>query len=380
MRFFLVAWLVWIGITSLAGAQEMRWTAQDLSGRATLGEPGGILLLFATPDAKTMPFSDGRALTFSPTGKGSRVEFTLPVTNAGVYQVRFRGVVGPGCGLYRIWINGVERGNLNLVHAQTLHMNHHPPLRFGVMSKRALFVAGDNRIALELQQAGPRGSAVVLDTLEIVPAPSTSHVYRPTPYDPHPPAHENLGAELVTNGGFESFGPGDRFLRQHAWLQSWAFNSPVPREHEPIVRDASQARTGKQALLLAPDPLEDMAICMQTVPMKVARRYRVTLWARGSGMLLVYLFIPSDAPTRSTQGASNLANHFVATEQWQPFSFVVNTPVHGSFGQMTLALYATSDSRVWFDDVSVREIKGDPAQSQPRPDPSEKAPHVAPQP
>lgn len=337
----------------MPAAETLMWEAEDLVGDAVIGG-GGDLVVFGVPDDGDIVFSGGRALSFVPRGKGSYVEFRLPVEEAGVYRLRLRGVAGPSCGYYRILHGGRDCGHLNFSREETRHTDNTPNMQNGCWSKRMLLEAGVNRIRFENVQSPRRGGNLVLDTVELVPfrRPAREPVF--DAYDAALPPGERLGDELLKNGDFESFLDHHRFDEQNRQVQNWQFNSAVPARSEIIVRDPVRARSGRIALQLTPDPLEDYAIVYQTFPAESGKPYRISLYARGAGRIRVDFYQYGGKP--SPADSQRAHNTFRLEPEWQLYTFVFVPSVAGRITHCAIALHGAESGEAFFDDVSVREI------------------------
>ena len=333
-------------------AEPVVWQAEDLAGEARVIR-GGDLLVITDPNDGRIAFRGGKAMSFVPRGKGSAVELRLMVGQEGVYRLMVRGALGPSCGIYHLTHGGEIRAWLNLGSDRTVHSDKHGQYPSGMASKRILLSRGENRLVFEYQQPGKRGGTLVLDSLELVP-----HVPRPVPpadpYEAAIPAGEKHGPNLIQNGGFEEFRSGQHFAKQHQIIGHWRYNSAVPKGRKTIVRDASVAYAGKQAILLSPDPLEDYAILYQTFRAESRKQYRVSFQARGQGHLRADFYQYGGKPRPGDSVRPQ--NTFRATEEWQLYSFVMSPSASGKIHSVALALHATDGSAVYFDEVSVAEI------------------------
>ena len=337
----------------MAQQGKQRWEAEDLIATAKIINSGDLLVIRA-PEPERIPFSGGRAISFVPRGKSSSLELRLPVETAGVYNVIIRGVRGPSCGNYDLYVNGEDRGQALLYSAKTIHTNLDSSTVNGIRFKKAYFEKGENTARFEFLQAQGRGGNLVLDSLELIPANRQPPQYKFDTFDPEIPAAEKLGPNLVKDPGFEEFSPQDRFTRQHEDIKGWRFNSAVPKRTECIVRDASLAHTGEKALLLHPDPLEDNAVVYQQVLTQSGHRYRVSFYARRKGAIIIMFYQTAPAKAEDTTRGYNT---FPASENWQRYSFVFSPSASGKIQQTGFALYAADpDSTVYFDDVAVRKI------------------------
>jgi len=342
----------------LSPAGPLSWEAEELAGSATILD-GGDLVVFVAPDPERIRFSGGKAVSFVPRGKGSAVEFVLPVEQEGVYQLRVRGVVGPSCGIYNVVFRDSVRGWMNLSETETLHSDQSRGMRNGYWTKRMLLVEGENRIRFVNLQAPRRGGNLVLDTLQLVPYRSPQRQLTPDPSDAEAPADEKLGRNLLENAGFEDFGDHHRFSEKCRTIKRWQFNSTVPRGHDCIIREPGAARTGKRALFLCPDPLEDNAIVYQArIPASTGKRYRVSLYARGKGFFRADFYQYGGRP--SHDDSVRTLNVFEAVDGWRLYSFVMSPSKSGKILSVAIALAALEGSEVTFDDVSVQEILAPP--------------------
>ena len=327
-----------------ASPPTLTWEAEDL-GATVKVTGGGEVYQFGSTDR--VRFSRGEALSFVPRGKGSGMELVVQAPSAGVYVLVFRTVMGPSNGIYRVLINRTERGHwYNLSASKQVCCRE-------LSSKRALFRAGPNRVRFELVERGPRGGTMVLDRLRLERVKRSPGPPRVDPHDKKVPTHEKLGANLIRNGGFEAFGPNDRYRKRADRFHNWALNSPAPAT-PCIVRDPSLAHSGRQALRLAPDPLEDNVAVYQAIRATSGKRYRVSLYARGSGYLYVYLYQYGVSPKGTDSLRANV--HFKVTDRWQLYSYVMSPSRSGRVHSVGLALYGAADSEVYFDDVAVQEV------------------------
>lgn len=347
----LASLLILAASPTLAQEPAYTWEAEDLAAQARVIE-GGDLVLVRSPDPERFPFRGGAVVTFVPRGKGSTVEYILSVGNAGVYKVRLRGVLGPSCGIYDILVNGEVRGQSNWYAKTTVYSSLNPGTAWGIASKLAEFVAGENRLGFLYLGAQGRQGNLVLDTIELLPDDRRPAQYTFDPYDTEIPAGEKHGPELVKNGGFEEFLPSDVFLQQHQQIKNWQFNTVVPKT-PCIVRDAAQAHSGTIAMRLKPDPLENNAVIYQPLPVTSGKTYRVSFWARGQGAILAVFYQPNTAKAEDTQRGQNT---FEARPDWTRYSYIFQPSLSGKISSAALALYAERDSDIYFDDVSVQEI------------------------
>ena len=342
-----LAWLVCAGATHAAAAKVVI-EAEALAPRDVRIRDGGDVLIVADPSDGRLEFRGGRALTFVPRGKGSRLTIRVRAPRAGVYRLVVHAVSGPSCGIYDLMHDGQPRGNFNF---GTPHTRLHTPVR----SHRMLLKRGTNRLDFQYLQQGPRGGCLVLDWLELVP-----HVppprRKPDPLDRAIPPGETHGPELLENGGFELFTPYDRYDKSHRSRKHWQFNSAVPQQAEVVVRDAAQARSGQQAICLKPDPLDDHAILYQTFRAVTGKRYRVSFYARGQGQIRVDFYQYGGKPQHTD--SQRTVNTFDLTADWQLYSFVMSPSRSGHVQSMAIALHGVTGGAAWFDDVSVREVLG----------------------
>jgi len=325
---------------------DLSFEAEALAEGATI-TGGGDLLIVGAPEGGSLQFSGGEVLTFVPRGKGAQLELVLLAPKAGVYRLMIRAVMGPSSGIYDLVHEGRPCGSLNLSAEK-------PTLRPGLRSHRMLLAAGDNRITFRYLQQGRRSSCLVLDSLKLephVPPPPP----KPDPYEPMVPVGERHGPELVVNGGFEGFTSYDHFGKTRRSIRHWQFNSAVPAKTKVIVRDPSKARSGKQAILLAPDPLDDYAILYQTFRAETGKRYRVSFHARGEGYIRVDFYQYGGNPQH--QDSLRTLNNFKLTENWRQYSFIMSPSKPGNVNRVAIALHGLPGG-AYFDDVSVREVLG----------------------
>ncbi|MHB9022783.1 MAG: hypothetical protein ACYC7E_01205 [Armatimonadota bacterium] len=354
--YLLIAMALAWGLMLPAGAQENRLAceAEELTQIAQIVGGGGDLLIIRAPDPAKLKFSGGRALVFTPNGKSSGLALTITMAKEGVFTLRVRGVMGPSCGNYQLYVNGEERGNFNFYNRTTVHTNQNPPTVNGLVSKRFWLNAGNNTLRFDFVGAQGRGAALVLDTLELIPEVKRTPTYTYTPYDKTLPPGEKLGSNMVKNGGFEDFLPQDTFTKQHQLVKSWMFNSAVPVKHPPIVRDKTLAHSGNQAILLAPDPLEDNTAIYTMLPVYSGHRYRVSFYARGKGSIIAMYYLRAPAKSEDT---TNGYVTFKTTPDWSLYSYIFEPSRSGQVTSAGFALYAAdNESEVYFDDVAVQEI------------------------
>ncbi len=310
---------------------------------------GGDLLIVREPDDGRIAFSGDAALCFVPRGKGSALELSFDIEEAGIYRFRFYAAHGPSCGIYRVEQDEVVKGWYNLGGPQVMHSRQLP---HSLTTKRLRLKAGENRLRFVSEGTNHRGGNLVLDSLLLIP----DALPAPPPIDEWevlPVAGEELGPELLHNGDFELFVPTDRFREPHQVLHRWCLNS-VPSPDPLIVREASAARSGEQAIRLAPDALEDNTILYQAgVPVQSGSRYRVTLHVRGTGIFCAMWYQSKGAVAADSLHPSVC---FPAGEEWQAYSYVFAPSVGGKVTQAAFALIADHGSEIWFDDLSIRQI------------------------
>jgi hypothetical protein len=347
--------LAW-GLALPAGAQagKLVWEAEELAPNAQIVGGGGDLLIIRAPDPDKLKLSGGRAMTFVPNGKSSGLALTIPVAKEGIYTLRLRGVIGPSCGIYQMLVNDDMRGEFNFYNRTTTTTNQNPSTAYGLLSKRCWLNAGNNTFLFNLTGMQGRSGDLVLDTLELLPEVKRPPSYTFTPYDSVLPAGEKLGPNLVKNPGFEDFQPQDKFTRQYEIKGFWSFNSLVPQKRPPIIRDKTLAHSGNQAILLAPDPLEDSTTLYQSVPVFSGHRYRVSFYARGKGAIAVMFYQTAPAKGEDTTNGYVI---FKALPDWQLYSYIFEPSRSGKQTQAGFALYASdSESEVYFDDTAVQEM------------------------
>lgn len=331
---------------------KLIWEAEDLARTAKI-IGGGDLLTISAPDPQRLKLSGGSALTFAPIGKGAAVELTLPVGKEGVYRLKARGVMGPSCGIYSLYVGGEERGSTNFYSPKTTHSNQNSTVANGILFKRMTLEKGDNILRFELINAQGRAGDLVLDTLELIPEVRTPPTYTYDLYDKEIPAGERVGPNLVKNPGFEDFTEHDRFARQHELIKGWAFNSVVPKKRPCIIRDKAVTHSGGTCLLLTVDSLEDNTALYQQIAAESGKRYRVSFWAKGTGTLVIMFYQQVPAKAEDTvRGYST----FKASEAWKLHSFIFEPSRSAKLSAVGFALYAMMDSEIYYDDVSVQEI------------------------
>ncbi|MBI3923700.1 MAG: hypothetical protein HY318_19930 [Armatimonadetes bacterium] len=352
--FMVVVSRVGMGANPLAAetTTALLWEAEDLARTANI-IGGGDLLTIRAPDPRRLKLSSGSALTFAPIGKGAGIEMTLPIEKEGVYRLKVRGVMGPSCGIYSLYVGGEERGSINFYSPKTTHSNQNSTVANGILFKRMSLEKGDNLLRFELINAQGRAGDLVLDTLELVPEVRTPPQYAYDPYDKEIPAGERLGPNLVKDPGFEDFTENDRFTRQYELIKGWAFNSVVPKKRPCILRDKAIAHSGDISLLLTVDPLEDNTALYQQIAAESGKRYRVSFWAKGTGSLVIMFY--QQAPAKGEDTARGY-NTFKASDDWQFHSFIFEPSRSAKLSSVGFALYAMMDSEIHYDDVSVQEV------------------------
>jgi len=340
--------------TAAGGAEPVSYEAEDLASRADI-TGGGDLLVIPSSESGRITFSGGKAVSFVPRGKGSSIDFILPVPAEGIYQLVIRGVVGPSCGIYQVLLGEDVRAWINFSSEKTAHTDQTPNLANGAWTKRMALRQGPNRIRFEYQDAQRRGGALVIDSLRLQPYRRSAVNVKDDPYESELPPGEKRGPNLVKNDGFEDFGAADRFERQHQPIAHWQFNSPVPRRTPCIVREAAKAHRGRCALLLSPDLLDDNAVVYQAyLPMESGQQYRVSVFVRGEGRFSVDFYQPRPAKAEDSQ---RVHNQFTAGKDWRRYSFVVIPSRSAKITQVALALIAWEGSAICFDDVSVQALE-----------------------
>lgn len=348
---WLVAVLLGLGAAELRAQVAYTWEAEALADTAQI-VGGGDLVLVRSPDPERFPFGGGAVLTFVPRGKGSTVEYTLNVEQAGVYTVRLHGVLGPSCGLYDILVNGEVRGNTNWYNQATVYSRLNPSTGWGIASKLAEFVAGENRLGFVCQGAQGRQGNLVLDTIELL-----ADNYRPanhqySEYATQLPDGETLGPNLVQNPGFEDFTPTDKFTAQYQNLRGWIPNSAIPKKSPIIIRDAEQARSGNLCVELAPDPLENNVVLYQSLPVESGKAYRISFWARGDSAVNVSWYFRTPAPD-----ALNPTMLLPVAEQWQFYTYRFEPGLAAKVSGLPIAFQSMDRYRkVYLDDIAVQEI------------------------
>ena len=349
----LIALLLLCGLPLWAQpAAQTLFEAEELATTAKI-EGGGDLLIIRAPDPAKLPFSGERALTFVPMGKNSALVLTLPVPKPGVYMVRVKGVMGPSCGIYNAYVGEEAKGYFNMYNNRTVHTNLNPSTGYGLMTKKIACDGEKLVIVFRYQGAQGRMGDLVLDTLELMPFVRQPQRFNYSAYDATLPAGEKLGENMLKNPGFEEFQPMDKFTAQYQNVRGWVFNSVIPKKIPPIVREPAKARTGNISLCLAPDILEDNTIIYQSLPFNSGKTYRISFWARGKGNIEVSFYQPREAKAEDTLRGYSV---FPAKEEWTFYSYLFSPSKSGKVISAAIAIDATAESEVYFDDMAVQEL------------------------
>ena len=345
-----------LGLSAASASAQAteRFEAESLARQAQISG-GGELLAFDSPDTNSMPFSGGRALSFVPQGKGAALTLSVPVTNDAVYQVRMRGVAGPSCGYYEVLHGDRSVASLNMTRERTAHTDRTSDMSNGVWTKRVKPESGTLRLQFVYRGTSGRGGVLVLDSLDLMPWRPPAQPPAEDPYDTSLPADEIRGENLIKNGDFEAPAP-PQIEGQNLPPQGWTLNSSAPRRVPLLSADPVHAHAGRGALLLAPDPLEDNVVVYQPFKAQSGKRYRLAFHARGAGLLRVDFYQYGISSPR-TDDSVRAANQFKAGEPWRLYTFVVSPSASARIYQMALALSALDGGSVFFDDVSVSEVK-----------------------
>jgi len=115
-----------------------------------------------------------------------------------------------------------------------------------------------------------------------------------------------------------------------------------------------RGRDGKRCTRLsctrfrAESPASHAMLCQMGVPVRKGASYRVTLWARGEGIMNGIVSI--DLKDTSTWASCGLRNYFTPGSEWERFEFLFRA-THDCSTKSRFQIWFNSTGTLWVDDV-----------------------------